>query len=334
MKRVVLAAVIFAGIIFALPAQKYVNIGELELLNGGGLQDCRIGYRTIGRLNADSSNIILYPTWFGGTSAHIWNLIDTHDFLDSNRYFIIAADALGNGISSSPSNSTAHPGRAFPEITINDMVRAEHALLKQLGIEKLHAVIGGSMGGMQGFEFISAYPDMAEKAVLYVCTPRESAYDLLRREAALQVLELGRKYDIPEKEYMKSVRINQTLNGKTPDYYAREMSPEDVPEYLKRFEDYTADIFPADNYYCQSKAISLHDISWRDDGDLHKTAERINAEVFIIVNQQDHLVSPVPALAFAESIGAKTLVLDNNRGHLGITYEIKKVRRTIDRFLK
>ncbi|MDZ7796763.1 MAG: alpha/beta fold hydrolase [Candidatus Marinimicrobia bacterium] len=256
MKRAVLFTVIFVRMIFALPAQKYVNIGDLELLNGGVLQDCRIGYRTIGRVNTDSSNIILYPTWFGGTSAHIWGLIDSHDFLDSNRYFIIAADALGNGISTSPSNSTVHPGRAFPNITINDMVRAEHELLKQLGIKKLHAVTGGSMGGMQGFEFITAYPDMTEKAVLYVCTPRESAYDLLRREAALQLIELGRKYDIPENEYMKTVRINQALNGKTPDYYAREMSLEDVPQYLKSFENHTPGIFPADNYYCQSKAIS------------------------------------------------------------------------------
>lgn len=334
MKRFLLLTILFLHCLFAGGEQQFADIGDLRLFNGEVLEDCRIGYRMIGQVNADSSNILLYPSWFGGSSGHILNLIRTHAFLDTGRFCIIAVDAPGNGISSSPSNSTDQSGESFPEVRINDMVRAEYKLLEYLKIRELYAVVGGSMGSMQGFEFITAYPDMAAKAVLYVCTPRESAYDLLRCDAEQQIIELGRKYDIPEAEYMKAVRISQALNGKTPDFYAREIPPEALPEYLAGFEDYAPGIFPADNYYCQSRAISLHDISWRDGGDLDKTAKRIKSEMLIIVNRQDHLVHPLPALEFARKTGAKTLVLDNDRGHLGITYEIDKVRNTIRRFLR
>ena len=325
---------LFLQIIYAIPPQLYVDLGDFSVFSGEKIQDCRIGYRTIGTPNADSSNVILYPTWFGGTSEHIWRLINIHNFLDSTRYYIIVADALGNGVSTSPSNSIAQPGQVFPEIRIIDMARSAHALLEHLNIDHLHAIVGGSMGSMQGFEFIAEYPDMVNKAILYVSSPRESAYDLLKRQADLEIIALGRKYGIPEAEYMKPIRISQAVNGKTPSYFALEMSHTDVPEYLESFNSYTPGIFPADNYFCHSQAIHYHDISWRDKNDLDKTAERITADVFIIINKQDHMVSPHPALEFAKKIHAKILVLNNNRGHLGISYEIDKVRKAMARFLK
>ncbi len=319
--------------IYAAPPLRTVGLGDFFLTGGDILEDCRIGYRTAGQANADSSNVILYPTWFGGTSEHIWNLIRIHDFVDTTAYFVIMADALGNGVSSSPSNSATQAGRDFPDIRIADMARCEYALLQKLGIKKLHAVIGGSMGSMQGFEFIVRYPGMVEKAVLYVSTPRESAYDLLRGQTGLGIIELGRKYGIPEAEYMRPVRIALALNGKSPDFFAGEMAPEDVPAFLGGFDAYDPGIFPADNFYCQSRAIYHHDISREDGGDMDKTAQRIRTKMLIIVNKQDHLVSPKPALDLAKKTGAKTLILDNNRGHLGITHEIGKVRRAMARFL-
>jgi len=190
------------------------------------------------------------------------------------------------------------------------------------------------MGSMQGFELICEYPDLADKAVLYVSSPRNSAYDIIRRRAALEIVEMGRKYDIPQEEYMKAVRLTQSMNGKSPEYYSREMSHTEANDHIAIFDNYSPGIYPADNFYCQTKALSTHDISWRDNYDMEKTAKRIKTDVFIIVNKQDHTVSPWESLALAETIKAKTLVLDNNRGHLGISYEIERVRKAMDRFLK
>ena len=335
-KQCVIFAIIIISInlLFAIPPQKFAELGDVKLFNGETLEDCRMGYRILGEVNEDASNYVLYPTWHAGTSEHVYGLIHKYNFVDTSSYCIILIDALGNGVSSSPSNSATQAGEDFPEIRVIDMARCIKGVLDHLGIEHVHAVVGGSMGSMQGYELICEYPDLADKAVLYVSSPRNSAYDIIRRRAALGIVEMGRKYNIPQEEYMKTVRLTQTVNGKSPEFYSKEMSHTEAEAYVAQFDKYTPGIYPADNFYCQTQALSTHDISWRDDYDLEKTAKRIKTDVFIIVNKQDHTVSPWESLNFAKMIKAKTLVLDNNRGHLGISYEIERVRKAMDRFLK
>ena len=133
---------------------------------------------------------------------------------------------------------------------------------------------------------------------------------------------------------MAVVRLNQSSNSKSPEFYARNMTVEEGRDFIESFKNYDPGIYPADNFYCQTQALSTHDISWRDDYDMEKTAQRIKSEVFIVVNMQDHTVSPWEALDLAKMIKAKTLKLNNDRGHLGISYEMDKVRKAMDRFLK
>jgi len=335
MKRNVLILVlVLVSVCFAIPAQKFAELGDVELFNGETLEDCRMGYRILGNVNEDASNYVLYPTWHAGTSEHIFGLIHKYNFVDTSSYCIILVDALGNGVSSSPSNSNTQAGEDFPEIRVIDMARCIKGVLDDLKIDHIHGIVGGSMGSMQGFELICEYPELADKAILYVSSPRNSAYDIIRRQASLEIVEMGRKYDIPQEEYMKSVRLTQSMNGKSPEYYSREMSHMEAGDHIARFDNYSPGIYPADNFYCQTQALSTHDISWRDGYDMEKTAKRIKTDVFIIVNKQDHTVSPWEALDFAKTIKAKTLVLNNNRGHLGISYEIERVRKAMDRFLK
>jgi homoserine acetyltransferase len=337
MKKILLAimlTVTFILVLSAAPALQFAELGDVKLFSGETLQDCRMGYRILGEPNENASNYVVYPTWHGGTSEHVFGLIDKYNFVDTSTYCIILVDALGNGVSSSPSNSLTQAGESFPDIRVIDMARSVKAVLDHLNIEHVHAIVGGSMGSMQGFELICEYPDLADKAVLYVCSPRNSAYDIIRREAALSIIDMARKYDVPQEEYMKSVRLTQNVYGKTPEYFSREMSHEEASDHIAKFENYTPGIYPADNFYCQTKALSTHDISWRDNFKMEKTATRIKSKVFIIVNKQDHTVSPWEALDLAKMIKAKTLVLDNNRGHLGISHEIERVKKAMDRFLK
>lgn len=112
--------------------QEIAEIGQCPLISGEIIEGCRIGYRTFGKMNTERSNVILFPSWFAGTTNDYitFGMIGPGELADTSKYYVIAADALGNGISSSPSNS-----EHFPDITIADMVRSQYLLLTQhLGV--------------------------------------------------------------------------------------------------------------------------------------------------------------------------------------------------------
>ena len=162
----ILTIVLFTSL-FAQSEQQFAELGNFKLVSGETIYKCKIGYRTFGTLNTEKTNAVLYPTWFGGKSESLANLIGPDKVVDSEKYFVIAVDALGNGVSSSPSNCEYQSNKNFPEITIKDMVNSQYKLLTEhLGIKKLHGMIGGSMGGMQVFEWIVSYPDFMERRLL------------------------------------------------------------------------------------------------------------------------------------------------------------------------
>lgn len=85
--------------------QQFADLGVCKLVDGQQITSCRLGYRTWGRLNAERSNAVLFPTWFSGTSASLADSIGPNGLVDPGKYFVVAVDALGDGVSSSPSNS-------------------------------------------------------------------------------------------------------------------------------------------------------------------------------------------------------------------------------------
>src|SRR5262249_50673652 len=155
--------------------QQFADFGDFKLQNAGVIHDFRVGYRTLGRLNTDKSNVILWPTWVGGTTQDLLQFIGPGKVLDSTKYFVVLVDAIGNGASSSPSNSKAQSLMKFPEFTIRDMVEAEHRLVtEKLHLSHLHAVMGISMGGMQTFSWVLTYPDFMDVAIAMAGSPQST----------------------------------------------------------------------------------------------------------------------------------------------------------------
>ena len=166
---------------FTLPS--YVTVG------GETIKDVKIGWESYGSLNADKSNVILVTHYFAGTShaagkykaddpaPGYWDaIIGPGRPLDTDRYFILSSDTLVNLNAKNPNVITTGPatidpstgepyGLLFPLVTIRDFVNVQKALLESLGVSKLHAVMGASMGALQAYEWASSYPGLVGKVI-------------------------------------------------------------------------------------------------------------------------------------------------------------------------
>ena len=158
------------------PHQNFA-LGDFKLESGEAIRDFAISYVTHGTLNANKSNAILMVTAIGGNHHRIDYLIGPGRALDPSKYFIIATDAIGNGLTTSPSNSKAQPGMTFPKFNMRDMVNSQQRLVSEkFGIKKLVTVVGASMGGMQALQWAASYPDMMDSIVPIIPLGRTPAW--------------------------------------------------------------------------------------------------------------------------------------------------------------
>jgi len=154
-------------------------LGDMPLQKGGVLRQAKLAYKTYGRLNADRSNVILYPTHYTGSHRCNEVMIGAGRALDTEHYFIVVPNLFGNGLSTSPSN--AHPSQqldGFPLVTVFDNVVAQYRLLQELwGIESLDAVYGWSMGGQQAYHWAALYPDRVKRLICCCGSARTSVHN-------------------------------------------------------------------------------------------------------------------------------------------------------------
>jgi homoserine O-acetyltransferase len=332
------ACVAFAALPLASQQLQRVSIGNLKLKNGETINNCTLGYRTFGKLNDDKSNAVLFPTWFSGTTKDLADLVGPNKLIDSNRFYVIAVDALGDGVTTSPSNSADQPHMKFPKFGIRDMVEAEHTLLTQkLSIGHLLAVIGISMGGMQTFQWMVSYPDFMDYAVPIVGSPRLTSYDLLLWTTEEHAIENDPSWDHGEysetPDSMKTVAGIHALALDSPDYWLEHTPRERFDDAMKTLETRNAASFDANNWVRQLQAMMSLDVSREFGGDMQKAAAAVKAKALIVPSLQDHMVNPHPALDFGKLIHARMLVLDDNCGHLAPGCNTKRIGDAINELL-
>src|SRR6266705_453868 len=213
-------------------AQQFAELGDFRLEDGSVIRDFRLGYRTLGKLNADKSNAILWPSWLGGKSPDLLQFVGAGNVADTDRYFVILVDAIGDGVSSSPSNSTKQPLLKFPEFSIRDMVESEHRLATEvLHLSHLRALMGLSMGGMQAFEWGVAYPDFMDLLIPMVGSPQSTSYDKLLWRGQIDAMELDAAWNHghptgPMDRSLGLVEEIGSMNLTTPAYRVAHTKPD------------------------------------------------------------------------------------------------------------
>ncbi|MCZ7611167.1 MAG: alpha/beta fold hydrolase [Ignavibacterium sp.] len=313
--------------------QEFYQINSFQTESGYIINNCKIGYRTFGSISEDSSNVVLYCSWFGGNSEAIGILINKYKFIDTTKYFIIAVDALGNGVSSSISNSDISDS-VFYSLSISDMVNANYKLLTEhFGLNRIYAAIGGSMGSMQVLQMAVTYPEFAKKIIAYVATPRLSSSDLLWMATQQNLIESSLNCGMSEREVSRLSEILSANFARTPDYVTKDIDRSEFKNYLDSFDKESKKIFTLQNYLTQLKAMMKHDISIDTNESMTEASEKIKAKMFIIVSKSDLLLNPSEAINLANLTSSRLLILDNNCGHLAVSCEIDRVREEIAKFL-
>ena len=305
-------------------AQQFADLGDFHLRSGAVIHDFRLGYRTLGKLNAEKSNAILWPSWLGGKSQDLLQFIGPNKVVDSSRYFVILVDAIGDGITTSPSNSKSQPLMKFPEFTIRDMVESEHRLATEVfHLTHLRAVMGISMGGMQTFEWGVAYPDFMDLLIPIVGSPQSTSYDKLLWTAQIDAIELDPAWNHgnpngPMDRALGLVEEIGSMNLTTPDYRVAQTKPDGINALLTEIRNGSrGDGGNACDRIRQRQAIMALDIPAElGVATLEQVVPKVHAKLLVIVSPQDHMVTPEPAMQFAAAAGAPLVKLDSPCGHL------------------
>jgi len=312
---------------FAQADLQLVNIGDFTTTDGNVIKDCKVGYKTVGKLNPDKSNVILWPTWFGASSESIVSSGELYNSLDTTGFYVIIVDALTSGISSSPSNTPD-----FPIVSIRDMVNSQHDLLvNHLKIDHLYAVMSFSMGAMQTFEWLVAYPEFMDKAIPMLGTPKQSFYDvLLWQIQADLIIEAG----IDEEDIdfaMKRVYDIFNMNIRTPSFFVRTESPDSLDVYRNEI---SSNMMNSKDYLAQVNAMIQHDIYKSSKSNPDNIKNVVKADILIIISQQDHAVNPTSSIAFSKLLGCGLVELTGDCGHEAFSCENKKVKKAVSDFLE
>ncbi|NCC32375.1 MAG: alpha/beta fold hydrolase [Chloroflexia bacterium] len=313
-----------------------VSIGRLELEEGGIIPDCQLAITTWGTLNAAKDNAILIPTWYSGTHQ-IWRdvYVGPQHALNPEKYFIVAINQIGNGLSTSPHTATG-PNAAiamanFPRVRIGDDVVAQERLLRQhFGIERLQLVVGGSMGAQQTYEWAVRFPDKVLRAAPIAGTAQNTPHDYLFTATLNEAIWSdpgwnGGNYRA-HTEVITGLKRQARLwavMGFSTEFWKQEiwrgMGFDSKEAFLTGFlEPYFTAMDP-NALLCMAWKWQHGDVARHTNGDLAAALGRITARTFVMPINED-MFFPVRDCQAEQALiqGSELRVIDDLLGHLGL----------------
>jgi len=309
------------------------EVPDFMLQKGGVLPTARLAYATRGKLNAARDNAVLVPSWYTGTHADSETfMLGADRALDPNKYFIILTNLLGNGLSSSPSNSPAPVDRGrFPKVTLHDNVRLQHQLItERLGIERLRLVTGFSMGACQAFQWAAQYPDMVQAACPIAGSARTGNFNKVFLLALRRTLELDPAfqdgfYDRPPVRGIQAFATIYAGWGTSEPFFREEVfRPLGSRNTLEHVADFWEPFFgrcDANNLLSQLWTWEQGDISANPTygGDFEAALRAIKARTIIVPIDNDRYFPPVDSQGEAKHIpNAEVRVVESAWGHMAL----------------
>lgn len=310
-----------------------VDIGRLELEEGGVIENCQLAVAIHGTLNAERDNAILVPTWYSGSSGIMGQAyIGEGKALDPKRYCIIVVNQIGNGLSTSPSNAPEPiSGAGFPHVRIGDDVEAQYRLLTEhFGIETLQLVMGGSMGAQQTYEWAVRYPDRVLRAAAIAGTAKNTEHDFLFAETLIEAITTdpgfaGGNYHSPTEVaagLKRHAKLWAVMGWSTEFFRAGRHRVLGFTDMAAFVEDFMAAYFcPMDpnNLLCMAWKWQRGDVSRLSAGSLVEALSRIEAKTFVMPISHDMFFPPNDCLAEQQLIpNSEFHPLTSIDGHLGL----------------
>ena len=358
--------------------KKYIVKDVLKLDCGKEISNFPIAYETYGELNKERNNgILIFHALTGDqfpcgknpiTNKEGWwtYALGPNKAIDTNKFFVISANVIGGCMGSfGPSSidpSTNKPyGSNFPVITINDMVNAQNYLLDYFKIDKLFAVIGGSMGGMQVLQFISNFPNKAEVAIPIACTASHSAQNIALNE-------LGRQAIMADREWVNGKYLE---NGKSPakglavarmaahitylskmglqEKFGRKLQERDtlkfgfdadfqIESYLRYQGSVFVDRFDANSYLYITRAMDYFDLTKQFKGNLSDAFKQSKTKFFVISFTSDWLYPTAEnreIVIALNAIGANVgfIEINSDKGHDSFLLDVPDFLNAVKNFL-
>ena len=313
------------------PPHQTDAMGDFKLESGETIRDFRLSYVTHGTLNAKKSNAILMTASIGGNHHRIDYLIGPGRALDPARYFIICTDAIGNGLTTSPSNSNVQPGMAFPRFNIRDMVNASAQLARdRFGIEKLVAVVGASMGGMQTLQYGVSFPGGSQSLIAIIPLGRTTPWTTNALELTRQAITSDPAWDNgnypanapPEKGMRLWARILFGAITRTPESLQTDLpTSRDAIAWQAGIADASWKRMDARDWMYQTWAYDQHDVGTTPGfgGDYFKALRSIKAKTLVLAGEGDLLNPEANAFEAAQYIPDARYVKIKTRTALGHT---------------
>lgn len=350
--------------------------------SGVTLPQVQVGWESYGTLNEAKDNVILITHFFSGTShaagkysaddlqPGYWDaIIGPGKAIDTDKYYVISSDTLVNAnwhdenvITTGPASinpATGKPyGLDFPVVTIGDFVEVQKRLLDSLGIKKLHAVIGASMGSFQALEWSVRYPDMVERLVHVIGAAKMDAWTVPALEKWALPIRLDANWN--NGNYYDGERplagVTAALLNITQDAMHPESYKASFPNFKVQDEGAKKDIrtLPEINQVLHQRALAraqtqdanhilylvrasqLYSAGMQED--LNAAAQKIKADVLLMPASNDLLLRPGPVREFAQLLKAqgknvKIEEIDGIWGHLDGIFSIQTKAPTIAAFL-
>jgi homoserine O-acetyltransferase len=348
--------------------------GTFKLSSGATLDGFELKYESYGKLNAAKDNAIYVCHALTGDHhvagfyheedkrAGWWNhVVGPGKPLDTNRFFILSSNCLGGcrgstGPSSElPDGSGKTYGASFPDLSIRDMILAQRALIDHLGIPSLHAVVGGSMGGMQALQWIVEFPGFSKNAVIIAATAQHSVQTIAFNEAGRCSIRgdsdwkngTYEKNSGPDKglsvarmmahiTYLSDLGMEEKFGGD------RRLNSTDefefsVQGYLNHQGKKFIKRFDANSYLKLTEALDRFDLV--GEHGLAQTVSKVDCRTLVIAFSSDWLYTPTQNKKITDALlkagkDASYLEINDSHGHDSFLIDSTPFLRALDVFLK